>query len=660
MSCAQFQGPAYPNQQPQFFTQPPFGMLLNRSKELPLVEDREIARKTEQRLVTLLFQTNEYALYALMAIAPGFWYLATLSHPHTWPTAWLCAFVGLQLCRLIQVRSFLKNPEEESRAYQKPVNLFWAMAILTTLCWSAFIVFFLGSGNDQFVSVYALVTGGIACVAISSLAHLPKIYPTYIVGMLVPVSVFHFYLGGLPNIFVGATAILFLGFGAILSRRFRRNAIRSITLELTKLKLAKTLLSENRKAEALNNSLREEVKKRESTERELTLAIEESRAASKAKSDFLAIVSHEIRTPMNGILGMLDLAMETDLDPLQRDYLDTANRSAETLLRLLNDLLNFSKSDQATLELECTAFSLRQVVEDVVTLMSGRAGKKGLNFTFTWDESAPEWVSGDPIRVSQVFGNLIGNAIKFTETGDVSVVMERYQRAGDNLQYFFKVEDTGIGINQDKLNNLFEPFTQVDTSSTRKYGGTGLGLAISQRLVRLMGGDIIATSKANEGSCFSFGMVFSEPLSFEIAKKEALDDQSGKYLSFCGRVLVVEDDPINQRVIQLLLEKMGLDLQIAENGEVGFRKAVNETWDLVLMDCRMPLMDGITATKKIRAYEKAHGLSHTPIVALTANAEEENLEACLEAGMDDFLAKPVRKSALSGVFATWLRVPSRV
>jgi signal transduction histidine kinase len=251
--------------------------------------------------------------------------------------------------------------------------------------------------------------------------------------------------------------------------------------------LAEILQQENLKAEKLNSSLREEVDKRENTERDLNVAIDEARAASKAKSDFLAVVSHEIRTPMNGILGMLDLVTDTDLNKLQRDYLETANRSAETLLRLLNDLLDFSKSDQGGLPLEKTAFQFQETMEEINSLMSGRAKKKGLRFSFTWDESAPDWVMGDPIRFRQIIGNLLSNAVKFTDKGEVKISLVHYERVGELVRYFFKIGDTGIGIDPQALGTLFEPFTQADSSMTRKYGGTGLGLAISKQLIQMMG-----------------------------------------------------------------------------------------------------------------------------------------------------------------------------
>lgn len=351
---------------------------------------------------------------------------------------------------------------------------------------------------------------------------------------------------------------------------------------------------------------------------------------------------------------MLDLVTDTALNKLQRDYLETANRSAETLLRLLNDLLDFSKCDEGALPLEETPFQMRKAADEVISLMAGRAKKKGLKFNFTWDESAPEWVFGDPVRFRQILGNLVGNAVKFTPKGEVSVSLKGHERTGEQIRYLFELKDTGIGIRAEAIEGLFEPFTQADSSTTRMFGGSGLGLAISRRLIRMMGGDIVVQSNIGMGSTFSFDVVFSEPDAFEIGEKVSALSHAPIDMRYTGRVLVVEDDAVNQRVIRLLLERVGLEVVVAGNGEIGLEKAISEFWDLVFMDCHMPVMDGSTATKMIREHEETNSLSRTTIIALTANAKESDKDACKTAGMDDFISKPVRKSDLKLVLDTWL------
>lgn len=619
-----------------------------------------MAAKTERRLVELLFMNSEMALYGLIAIAAGFWWIFSKSLPLFWPTVWALGFSSLQLLRVRHIRHFLKTPEEERGDCLFHVKIFWLLGSLSTLTWSAALLFFYNPVTDNFFVVYAFISAGIACVAISSLAYVPNTYPIFVTIILLPLSLFFYTRGGLENMFLGTTAITFIGFGTVLSRRLRRNVTRSISLELANFELAATLRQENNKAEVLNAELTREVEKREHTEQELMEALKEVEAASKAKSDFLAVVSHEIRTPMNGILGMLDLVTDSDLNKLQRDYLDTANRSAETLLRLLNDLLDFSKSDQGSLNLEKTAFLLKETVEEICSLMAGRAKKKGLEFSFKWDESAPDWVSGDPIRFRQVMGNLLSNAVKFTKKGQVSVALSEVNREGELLRFSFQIEDTGIGIEPEALETLFEPFTQADLSLTRKYGGTGLGLAISKQLIELMGGSIDVCSEEGSGSRFSFNLLLGEPGAYEIERKLARTDDLLGQEYFLGKVLVVEDDPVSQRVVRLLLERLGLEIQLADNGQVGVDYAMQDVWDIIFMDCQMPVLDGISAARKIREHERKHGLSHTPIVALTANAKDSDREACKLAGMDDFLAKPVRRLELSGVLETWLQGSAHV
>ena len=630
------------------------------NKEMDPVTDISVAAKTERRLAELLFLNSEMALYAMMAIAAGFWWVLSRSVPYFWPTVWASIVCGLQIIRLMHIRLFLKTPEEQRGDCRSHIKWFWMLGSLSALSWSAALVFFYNPVNESSFIIYAFVTAGIACVAISSLAYVPKTYPIFITIMLLPLSCFLLSRGGMDNTFLGSTVMAFIGFGTALSRRLRTNVTRSISLELANLKLAETLQNENSKAESLNAELIKEMEKRVETEQDLKVALEKVEAASKAKSDFLAVVSHEIRTPMNGLLGMLDLVGDSNLDKLQRDYLDTANRSAETLLRLLNDLLDFSKSDSGGLKLERTAFPLKETVEEITSLMAGRAKKKGLQFSFSWNESAPGWVAGDPVRFRQIIGNLLGNAVKFTESGTVSVSLKRVKREDDLLRLYFEIRDTGIGIEPEALETLFEPFTQADLSMTRKYGGTGLGLAISKQLIELMGGSIEVTSEVNQGSRFAFDIVLGEPRAFEIERKiSRLDEGSGRDV-FEGKVLVVEDDPVNQRVIRLLLERLGLEIQLAENGKTGVEFAVNASWDLIFMDCQMPVLDGISATRRIREYETKHGLSHVPIIALTANAKDSDQRICKASGMNGFLAKPVRRSELSAVLKTWLHETVRI
>ena len=391
----------------------------------------------------------------------------------------------------------------------------------------------------------------------------------------------------------------------------------------------------------------------------LSLAKEAAEAASRAKSTFLSNMSHELRTPMNAIIGMTYMLRRNTKDPSQIDKLGKIDNAANHLLQLLNDILDLSKIDADKMTLEQTAFTIGGLTDDLNNLLAPRAESARLRFILDIDARLKALqLVGDPLRLQQILLNLAGNAIKFTERGEVRVVARIAEDGAESLLIELSVWDTGIGITPEAVERIFNPFEQADGSTTRKYGGTGLGLPICQRLVRLMGGDIKVVSTPGSGSVFTFAIRL--PVAHSVAKVSVVTPQSGivaeqalrSEFATC-RVLVAEDDWVNQEVaLELLRETLNFTVDVAEDGVQALELALRQRYDIILMDMQMPELDGLGATQAIR---EIPGFAETPIIAMTANAFAEDRTRCLDAGMNDFIAKPVNPDHLFVIMLKWLR-----
>lgn len=536
---------------------------------------------------------------------------------HFWLLAWVACSALINIVRLT-FYTLYRRKMPANQDLHKWLRIYLVITFLVGLIWGSSGLLLLVTPSYLYQTVIIITLGGVALVGISVHGSSLKAFTVFALPLMLPLIIEQFMFGGIVHEGLGVNILLFTLIMFAAARNHNKAIVASLFLRRQNLELAA-------KADIAN----------------------------KAKSEFLANMSHEIRTPLTAILGYTESALDTDQTELERVFaLKAIKRSSDHLLQVINDILDFSKIEANRLEAEHVDVNYFAMLSEIEALVTNLAKAKGLECNIHYSFPLPAYLNGDPVRLKQVLLNLFSNAIKFTEKGSVNVAVS----FDPQLQVLcFGVADTGIGMNAEQLSHIFTPFEQADTSITRRFGGTGLGLALSKRLVELMGGSITVTSTPGEGTTFevSIPCVYPEREPFvntlaEVEKHGTPTAQEmGRKLQ--GQVLLAEDNQENQKLLSMILAKMGATVITAENGEEAVRKASAEHFDLIYMDMQMPLMSGIEATRVLRCqgYNGA-------IIALTANATSEDRNTCLQAGCNDYLSKPINRDRLYAITAQYL------
>ncbi|TLS75341.1 response regulator [Mariprofundus erugo] len=571
---------------------------------------------------------------------------------------WLACMLTFAAGRFVLSLLYTKQQPQQHTLY-KWAHLYALLAGLIGAGWGVAAYFFLLPDQASYQTTLTLVIVGYMAGSVTTLSTFPPAFLAMALPSLLALALRTSELGGNMNYGLTFMILVFLAFLLASARRMHDSLMTSLTLRYVNENLVTSLHDKQRATEELNLSLSREVEERKQTEAALIQANKEVKAADIAKSTFLANMSHEIRTPMNAIIGMSQLALQSNLDVKQRNYVEKVNRSAIGLLGIINDILDFSKIEAGKLNLENTDFRLEDVFDSVKNLIEYKAEEKGLKLIVMQPDDLPTALIGDQLRLGQILANIGNNAVKFTHSGAITISVDVVEQSQDHVMLHFSVSDTGIGMSDEQQQNLFRSFSQADSSITRVYGGTGLGLVICQQLTSMMGGEIWVESREHIGSTFHFTARFqkqqgepSKQLSLNRNISHSSHAQNSARLHG-ARVLLVEDNEINQELAEDILVRHGISVTLANNGEQALKRLEHGTFDCVLMDCQMPVMDGYTATRKIREQERFATL---PVLAMTANTMTGDREKALAAGMNAHIAKPIDVDEMLHTMARWIDV----
>jgi signal transduction histidine kinase/CheY-like chemotaxis protein len=625
--------------------------MLSIKKNSEQLENNKHRDKIWREQIRLVEENAIISNYVSLAISIVLAILLWPKQSHDVISIWLGFMVLLSVFRGFMSISLAR--QSKSEVDNKVFNWFYLLAIVMTgAAWGATGYLMFSDDPVQQV-IIGFIVAGMSSGGASVMAPILRLYVLYLILAVSPLIFSLFIQGGDHSVL----AFIMLGYVVVMiaiGRRINKRILDSLELRFHNESLIKFMSNAKNETEDLNEDLADEIEQRKRVEKELKSAKEAAEAASKTKSEFLANMSHEIRTPMNGILGTLQLLQGSTLTESQGEYVNIAYSSGEALLSLLNDILDFSKIEAGKLELEYIPFNLVSLVREITVLLTPRAEERKVVLLSDLDEEIPSVIKGDSVRIRQILANLLTNAIKFTENGNVTVKASILEKTEKVVRLKIEVIDTGIGISEEAQRKLFNSFTQADGSTTRKYGGTGLGLAIVRQLVTLMRGRLGVDSEEGKGACFWI------EIAFEIPNEKIMPEQTEKedielLEELQGHVLLVEDNPVNQIIAKKMLEKIGLSYELVVNGEEAVsRIKQSHKFDVVLMDCQMPVMDGYEATHAIRELEQVSSSKRIPVIAMTANAMEGDKDKCIQAGMDDYVAKPVKQDALKQVLSHWL------
>ncbi|MGH8176965.1 MAG: ATP-binding protein [Steroidobacter sp.] len=610
--------------------------------------------------VTMLCRFAAIPLIGTAFIGAVLGWLMLDDYPVAAVAGWYAAILTLSCVRAQAGRRFLKRRQRTVMDARRCARVMLAGAAASGLMWAVATIWLMPQDPTR-----QMIVGFFFIAAVSSgvgtLSPVRFAYAAMLIPFLAPFAVHQFMLGG-DRVVLGAGAALFMIVMLHISRIYRLGVQEIFQLRIANETLATRLSGEKDQIEDTNADLKRQIAERERIETQLIAAKTDAEAANRAKSQFLANMSHEVRTPMNAMLGMTELLMRTPLDVKQRRFAQVAFDSGQRLLRLIDDILDLSRVEAGKLKFGCIEFPPRMVLQEVIELMAPQSAAKGLELRQHVGSDVPHCVRGDPDRLRQVLVNLLSNAIKFTERGAVTVdLCASPEETSDSavptaVRLRWTVNDTGVGVPADAQQQLFQPFSQADDSTTRRYGGSGLGLAISRQVIEAMNGRIGFQSQPASGSSFWF------ELPVEIAEptlRGKTRDRAPPPTDLTGRVLVVEDHAVNRELLQEMLTMLGLAVRVAENGAQALAFMDREAFDLVLMDWHMPDIDGLEAARRIRAREamRPHVIP-SRIIALTASAMPGDRETCLASGMDDYIPKPFTHEEIIAALQRWLPAPA--